>query len=241
MAGQLRYSAGTYLDINGVKIILDPGPGTLLRCARTHPPIDASQLDAIILSHAHIDHSGDVNAMIDAMTCGGWDKRGKFFAPQECLVGENRILLNYIKKAPEEIVQLEAKSEYSIDHLRFNTSPPHQHDVETYGLKFHLDNGILSFVTDTLFFDNLPNIYKNSKWMVINVVRQTGYIGRKFKHLCMSEAETLIGEIQPEWAVLTHFGMSIVNANPGEMADEISRNTGVNTIAARDDMRLDLV
>ena len=33
-------------------------------------------LDAIVLTHKHLDHSGDVNAMIEAMTQGGTKKRG---------------------------------------------------------------------------------------------------------------------------------------------------------------------
>ncbi len=240
MARQLRYSAGVFLRLGAKKILLDPGPGTLLRCSKVTPRIDATELDAIILSHAHIDHSGDANAMIDAMTCGGWERRGRFYAPRECLEGENRILLNYIKKAPEEVVQLEEKKTYSLDGLQFSTSLRHHHDVETYGLRFHLEGGDLSFITDTLNFDRLAEQYAGSRCLVINVVRQSGHVGRKLKHLSLDEAEGLIGEIRPEYAILTHFGKSIVNKNPDEIAREMTERLGISVEAARDGMQFDL-
>ena len=33
VARQIRYSAGTYLRAGGRDIMIDPGPGTLVRCA----------------------------------------------------------------------------------------------------------------------------------------------------------------------------------------------------------------
>ena len=83
MARQVRYSAGTLIRLKGKSLMLDPGPGTLVRCALARPKIDAARLDAILLTHAHIDHSGDVNVLIDAMTAGGLERRGALFAPAE--------------------------------------------------------------------------------------------------------------------------------------------------------------
>jgi len=44
VARQLRSSAGVYLRINGKNNILDPGPGTLVRCAKSKP-------DEVILTY----------------------------------------------------------------------------------------------------------------------------------------------------------------------------------------------
>ena len=58
------------------QIHVDPGPGALVRALSHVPPCNPRELDAIVLSHKHLDHSGDVNVVIEAMTSGGFRRRG---------------------------------------------------------------------------------------------------------------------------------------------------------------------
>ena len=122
VAKQLRSSAGIFLHLKNKKIVLDPGPGTLVRCAASKPTIEVATIDAIILSHLHIDHTNDVNVLIDAMTEGGLKKRGVLFAPAECLQGENAIVLRYLRGFPQEIVTLQENSRYMLGDLSFSGS-----------------------------------------------------------------------------------------------------------------------
>ena len=71
---QFLASGGAWLSLGGTDILLDPGPGWLVQT--TKRKLDSSKLKAIILSHKHLDHSGDINIMIEAMTEGGWRQRG---------------------------------------------------------------------------------------------------------------------------------------------------------------------
>src|ERR1700692_4295419 len=72
-----------FCDERGTQITqihVDPGPGALVRALSALPPCEPLELDAIALSHKHLDHAGDVNAMIEAMTQGGWRRRGALLA-----------------------------------------------------------------------------------------------------------------------------------------------------------------
>ena len=42
------------------RIHVDPGPGALVRALSHVPPCNPRELDAIVLSHKHLDHSGDL-------------------------------------------------------------------------------------------------------------------------------------------------------------------------------------
>jgi ribonuclease BN (tRNA processing enzyme) len=236
MARQLRSSAGVYISFKNKKILLDPGPGTLVRMAASKPRIEVEDLDAIILTHSHIDHSNDVNVLIDSMTGGGWRKRGVLFAPAECISGEMTILLNYLRDFMEDIVVLEAEREYRLGDLVFSTSARHQHPAETYGIKFNIDSRIVSFVVDTKFFPDLMECYKGSDVMIFNVVRNLPHVSAEVMHLNIDDVKNIISTIKPGKAILTHFGRTMLKAKPWELAGRLTNELGVKVIAASDGM-----
>jgi ribonuclease BN (tRNA processing enzyme) len=238
VAEQLRASAGVYLHMGGRHILLDPGPGALVACASHEPRIDPAELDAIILTHAHIDHSGDVNALIDAMTAGGWRRRGDVFAPAECLDGPHQVLLNYLRGFPTRLVSLEAEGSYSTQNVSFTTSCPHVHGRETYGIKFQLPGGRVSFVADTAWFDELPANYADSDVLIVNVVLLEPAHSDRIKHLSTTDAERLVNAVRPRLTVMTHFGHKLLAAGPERIAEGIADRSGCPVVAARDGMRL---
>ena len=235
---QLRASGGTWLHLQGTNLLLDPGPGALVRALSSRPRLDPSRLDAVILSHRHLDHSGDVNAIIEAMTQGGFKRRGILFAPQDAL-NEDPVVLKYLRGFLDSIEILEEGGRYQVGDVFFSTPLRHQHSAETYGLTFELPEGRVSFVTDTTFFPSLACAYR-SDLLIINVVLLEPHQNPAIQHLCLNDAARLIREIHPRVAVLTHFGMSVLRAKPWELASSLAQETGVNVIAARDGMTLNV-
>lgn len=240
VARQMRASGGIYISARGQNIIMDPGPGTLVRCATSKPRIDVSRLNAIILTHAHIDHSNDVNILIDAISEGGLKRRGVLFATRECIEGENAVILNYLRGFLEEIVLLEANRQYRIGELTFSTSIRHQHPVETYGIKFDIDGREVSFMVDTKYFPGLLDSYKGSSILIMNVVRFKPHESGEVMHLCIDDVREIVSAIRPEKAIMTHFGMTMLKARPYELSRELTDELGIQVIAASDGMRVEL-
>jgi ribonuclease BN (tRNA processing enzyme) len=109
VARQLRASGGMWMYFGETQIHVDPGPGALLRALNHVPPCNPRELDAIVLSHKHLDHSSDVNAMIEAMTSGGFRRRGTVLAPADAFDSEP-VVLPYARRFVERIERLEASS-----------------------------------------------------------------------------------------------------------------------------------
>ncbi|MDI6703500.1 MAG: MBL fold metallo-hydrolase [bacterium] len=240
VAKQLRSSAGVFIRFLGKNIILDPGPGTLVKCATSKPPIDVSKIDSIILTHAHIDHSTDVNVMIDAMTSGGLKKRGILFATGESLSGDNSVVLNYLRTFLEDIVTLRENERYNIGDLQFETSIRHNHQAETYGIRFNLPNQDISFMVDTKYFPGLIESYKNSDILIMNVVRYTPHEKGEVLHLCVEDVKEILRKIKPKKAIMTHFGMTMLKAKPWELAKRLSEEFDVEVVCATDGMKIEV-
>ncbi len=244
VARQLRASGGTVITAGDVQVVLDPGPGTLVRCAKARPPIDVTALDAVVLTHAHIDHSCDVNVLVDALTDGGLRRRGLLFAPRECLEGENAVVLRYLRSFLEDVVVLEPETGYRVGDLEFRTSLPHRHgvdrEVETYGAKFRLAGRTVSFMVDTAWFEGLAAGYAGSDVLVMNVVRHVASSNPGVRHLSSEDAERLLAEIRPSRAILTHFGMTMLKAKPWVVAEQMSGRLGLPVRAATDGMTLEI-
>jgi phosphoribosyl 1,2-cyclic phosphodiesterase len=234
---QLRRSGGLWLNLDDTKVLIDPGPGSLVRCLSSKPKLNPTDLDGIIVTHRHLDHSNDVNILIEAMTNGGFKKKGIVFAPSDALE-KDPVILKYLRDYVEKIEVLREKGEYKIGNISFSTPIKHpHHGVETYGLNIYGKNVSISIITDTEYFDGLENHYKGDV-LILNVVRLDG--GLKIQHLSIKDAEMIISMNKPKLAVLTHFGMTVIKAKPWEIAEELSKKLGVNVIAASDGMEIDL-
>src|SRR5207245_138766 len=112
VAKQVAASGGLFIEEGDTRISLDPGPGAVVQYAARK--IDLTALDAIVVSHRHLDHAGDVNVMIEAMTDGGFSHRGTLFCPSDAL-DEDPVVLKYLRRFPREIVRLAPETSYSVN------------------------------------------------------------------------------------------------------------------------------
>ena len=196
----------------------------------SRPKLNPLELDGIFLSHRHIDHANDVNIIIEAMTNGGKDQRGILFAPSDAL-DSDPVVLHHFRNHLEDINRLKEKEKYTIGSLSFETPVRHVHDVETYGVRFFGSQLTVSYIADTKYFDGLESFYQ-SNVLILNVVLLESK--EWINHLSVIDAEKIISSIHPNLCILTHFGMSMIKAKPWNIAEELSKQTGVNVIAASD-------
>ena len=240
MIKQLRSSAGLWVSYEGANLLIDPGPGCIVRCNSSRPKMDPGKLDGILLTHRHLDHSNDINVMIEAMTEGGFKKRGVVFLPKDAIV-KDPVILKHLRNAAEDIVILKANKKYRLKAIEFQAPCRQEHSVETYGLRFNFPGcdvaKKVSLISDTRYFEGLKSLYK-ADVIILNVVF---YDERpEIEHLSLSGARKLISEIKPKAAVITHFGMSMLKNKPAMIAKSLSEELGIRVIAAYDGMKFDL-
>jgi len=230
MIRQLRRSGGLWINCRGANILVDPGPGCLVHCAKSRPKLDPAALDAIILTHRHLDHCNDVNVMIEAMTEGGFKKRGVVFCPEDALTGDP-VVLKYIRNFPERIEVLHAGRRYQAGNFLFETSCRHIHPVETYGLKFDINGKTVGLLSDTGYFPGLSDFYRVDVLIAAVVFPQPR---PGIAHLSVEDLKLLLPVLKPGKTILTHFGMGMLKAKPQLVARELSRSFNLEVIPATD-------
>ena len=231
VAKQVAASGGLFLEEGQTRISLDPGPGAIVQYAKRE--VDLTTLDAIVISHRHLDHVGDVNVMIEAMTDGGFQHRGRVFCPSDAL-DDDPVILRYLRRFPEQIVRLEPETAYAVDGITLTTSPRHIHQCETYGFRI---GERLGWVTDSQFYEGIAEQHK-ADVMVLHTVLMECH--SHLPHLCVADVERIVRDARPKVAYLTHYGMTVWRANPHEIAARMSDRTGVDVRAAVDGLTIEL-
>ncbi len=233
---QLRRSGGLWFHLDDTNILVDPGPGSLIRCLSSKPVLNPRDLSGIVLTHRHLDHANDVNILIESMTNGGFDPKGVVVAPSDAL-DDDPVVLHYLRRYIERLERLQLNQQYRIGDVSFSAGIGHQHGVETYGLNFMGDDYSISYIADTQYFQGIEKYYFGEV-LILNVVLLKE--SPKIQHLSLAAAEKIIQSIRPKLAILTHFGMTMLRAKPWELAQDLSDRLGVKVIAASDGFQLDL-
>ncbi|KPK64732.1 hypothetical protein AMJ83_00640 [candidate division WOR_3 bacterium SM23_42] len=228
-AKQLRATGGMLFRIGGRNVLVDPGPESLYRLLTYLPKFNPEKIDAIVLTHKHIDHSADINVYLDVITRGGFNKHGMILAPQDAY-GEDGVIYNYLLEFLKKRVVIKEKSTFEIDGLRFTFPIRHEHRVETYGFKLAYAGHTISYITDTKFFDGLIQAYK-ADIVIMNLIK----LGpSEIDHLSIDDCEAIIMGTNPRVAIITHFGMTMIRKGPWNVARQLKEKTGVTVLAAED-------
>ncbi len=218
VARQIRASGGMWMRFGQTQIHVDPGPGALVRALAHVPPCNPRDLDAIVLSHKHLDHSGDVNVMIEAMTAGGFRKRGAVFAPSDAFDDE-AVVLPYAQQFAERVERLQPSSgPYRIGDVELHTSIAHVHAAQTYGLHFAHENLRVAYLPCGRLFDGLADDYAAHRpdVLIVNVLRFRDTLD--VDHLTWDGARTIVERVRPRVVVFQHFGTKMLEADPDRLA-----------------------
>lgn len=227
---ELEAGAGMYFEIEGKKIIMDPGPGTFVKFNHDFPR-RILELDALILSHIHFDHSNDINLMIEGMTNEGKCKKGLLITSSTCYSGEKKVIHDYLKSYPERTNLVDIMPTVDLGNIQIK-AVEHRHSVRNYGYILTTESSKVSIITDTGYFDGLSAEYEGSTTLIINTPYNHYPKGKTRKHLSLDDVKILLKCINPRKTILTHFGSDIYKAGVSELVNSLSDELGLNIQAA---------
>ena len=235
---QLRSSGGIIIKLDEeLQFHLDPGPGSLIKAKEFG--INLHHNTAILVSHNHINHCNDLNVIVDAMTHGGIEHRGIILGSKSVLHNLERshpFLTKHHQNLVEKIIPMESGHKVGIELVEINALPTEHTDETAIGFKIFCPKFTLSYTGDTSLTEELIEALNGTDILILNVP----YPGDKSqgKNLDTESAIKIISQVRPKLAIITHFSLEMLKADPIGEAREVQRITGIQTIAARDGLAI---
>ncbi|MDR1472352.1 MAG: hypothetical protein LBS75_07500 [Synergistaceae bacterium] len=239
MLSQRRASGGIWFSYGGSRGVIDPGPGSLVGICAAAPPLAATDINTLILTHKHIDHSSDVNALAEGMTLRSRAKKGNILLPRDSASGEDAALMKYFAdRIKNTHFHSDRKITEIVPGMMVESVIHKHHGVECYGLVFRKDGlptwGVIS---DTMAQPHFPERYAECRMLVINTTLPLPV--PRLDHMSAADVKSLLQVLRPRLAILTHMGGMLLDMGPERLADRISTNW-TRAVAATDGMTVDI-
>jgi len=238
MITQKRRTAGIRILGENLNLHLDPGPGALVYSVASG--LSPEKINALLVSHCHLDHYTDAEVFIEAMTRGMTRKRGLLAASHSVLYGNevcDPSISKYHQQMPEKVIEAKPGVKFQVGNLNVAVTEARHSDPDTVGFRFETEDvGDIAYTSDTEYFEGIGRYYKGVRLLILCVMRPAG---KPWKgHMTTEDAIKIIEEAKPENAIITHFGMQMIFRGPRNEARLIENKTGVPTIAANDGMHI---
>lgn len=230
---QLRSSGGMILQFEDDLLYLNPGPGSLVRAKQYG--INLRNITGILVSDNQMKHANDINAVISAMTHDGLDPKGVLITNKTVIEGDEAnqgFLQERERSFVERIIALSKGERAGIKDIEIKGITAKNNDKNALGFKIKTENFTITYTNHTSLDKKIMKNYENSDILILDVDYPMG--GEHSDGLSSDNVIEILKNTTPKLAIITGFGIKMLNADPLQQAREIQKASKIQTMAATD-------
>jgi ribonuclease BN (tRNA processing enzyme) len=232
-------ASGYLIEHAGTLVLLDAGPGTFAELADR---IDPADLDAVVISHIHVDHGSDVMALFAYMAHGAGRGRGPLliYVPEgaaEYYAAVARATADdpFWRALEFRTVGEGGTAQVGPLHLVFGAA---SHSVPTICTRIEVAGGSLVYSGDTGPGGGLPGLAQGAGVLMCEATYQEASKDVTYPfHLTAREAGIVASDAGVAMLILTHLPPSL---DPGESLAEAAGVFGGEILVARPGLEVDI-
>ncbi len=231
---QERSTGGILID-DGPRLHIDPGPGALSALRRNR--VNPKDLDAILISHCHPDHYANAEVLIEGISSFRSGRKRALLASHSVIKGRGEIgpaISKYHLNKLDLVRTMKGGDIQEIKGVKITATPSIHSDPDTIGFKISTSSGDISYVADTELRDGIVDLHKGARILILSTTRPLR--ARIPHHLSTEDAAYFAECIRPDLVILTHLGKRFLKDDPNYQAGWVHNKTGIETIAAIDNM-----
>lgn len=191
-------TSGYLIEHDDYRLLLECGSGVISSMQKV---IDIGKLDSVLISHYHYDHCCDIGPLQYARQIktqlGEINHPLPIYAPEDDFFR----LLKWEDYTYGEVFDGNSilnLGPFEISFIKNN------HPVLSYSVKISCDNKILSFTSDTSYFDELADFFEDSDLLIAECSFYAHMDGTKAGHMNSLQAGMLAEKSKAKKLVLTH-------------------------------------
>lgn len=232
---QKRKTAGIVIKSDETQIHVDPGPGALVYSHKElKDPLDT---EAVIISHGHLDHSNDAEAIIEMIAESG-GHAGGVFGSESVLEGYGDIekrISNYHQKLMSRKVQIAENTVEEFKDVEIRSQKMFHSDPTTVGFTVENSEKKIGFWTDSEPSEELYSFYEGCDTLVVFCTRPRN--ARQSNHTSLSDVPDIVESTEVENVIITHFGYKFLESDLEEQKEWLKDEVDCKVIFAEDGMR----
>lgn len=234
MLAQARRTGGIYVELDGLRFIIDPGPGSLVHARQIK--LNPETWHGVFLSHVHPDNSSDSDALLDGM-------KSPFVVAEAHCVNPSEEFYPVVSKYQQKKAQVypvEGGEKLKVSDMDILvTKADHYDPCVGFVVK---GTKTIGYAADGTYYDGQEKHFEGCDLLILNVLVPVGKKTEPHRHMSVEEAITLVKTMKdkPKLVIIQHFSFWMLHAGVQAQAKLIEKETGVKTIAAEDFMELDL-